>query len=143
VSNRRKPPRNPFYDRMAATAGAVAGYTQVHTPGRTVHGTVLEKWVYSISPDGLTMPHCEHADPSGPAVLCTDDPDPKVRCLRCTAAMSAALADDRICHLCGRESDVFREFTVQGTGQLIFTGNACRECFTDIRRGRPSPAESG
>jgi hypothetical protein len=75
-------------------------------------------------------------------VLCTDDPEPMVRCLRCVQVMTAALADDRICHLCGRESALFREFTVQGSGQLIFTGNACPECFTDIQRGRPIPAGS-
>ena len=141
MSNRRKPPpRNPLYDQVSAMAGAAAGFTQVHAPGRTVRGTVLETWVRSISPDGVTMPHCEHADPDGPLVLCTDDPDPMARCLPCVAVMAAALADDRICHLCGRESAIFREFTVQGSGQMIFTGNACPDCFADIWRGRPSPA---
>jgi hypothetical protein len=91
----------------------------------------------SICPDGMTLPHCTHAVPGQPATLCTDDPDPKVRCGRCMLAL-VGLADDRICHLCSRESATFREFTVAMNHELVITGNACPDCFADIQRGRPA-----
>ena len=131
--------RNELFDALAGPMTA-AGYTTISETGRTVHGTVLTKWMESICPDGMTMPHCEHAEPVGmPLLLSTDDPQPMIRCPAC---MPGALtpADDGICHLCGRESRHFREFVVKGTGQLIVTGNACRECFADLQRGRPVQA---
>lgn len=137
MSNRRKTRPNALFSRLAAVSGA-HGWTTSHQPGRTAYGTVLSRWAESVSPDGVTMPDCGHAVPGQPALLSTDDPDAKIRCLPCVTAL-AGLPDDGICHLCGRESGIFREFTVQGTGQLVITGHACRECFADIFRGRPSP----
>jgi hypothetical protein len=142
VSNRRKTRGNAFFDRVTRSALAFGGYTLSQVEGRTVHGTVLTKWMRSICPDGITVPHCEHAEPVGmPLLLSTDDPHPMIRCPGCMQHL-AGMAGDRVCHLCGREPETFREFTVQGTGQLVITGNACRECFADIFRGRPSPAAS-
>jgi hypothetical protein len=144
VARMRKQPtpgsRNALFGSLADKATA-AGYTTHRNPGRTFDGTVLAKWMRSICPDGMTMPHCEHAVPGQPALLSTDDPHPMIRCGPCMLAL-AGMADDRVCHLCGREPDGFREFMVEGTGQLVITGNACRECFADIFRGRPSPAAS-
>jgi hypothetical protein len=85
------------------------------------------------------MPDCGHAIPGMPAALCTDDPEPMVRCTRCMTSLRG-LGDDGICHLCGRTSTVFREFIVKGTGQLVILGSACPQCFADIRRGRPWPS---
>jgi hypothetical protein len=138
MSNRKKLERNALFSQLAAMAG-VHGYTLSHQSGRTSYGTVLTKWMESISPDGRVMPHCGHAIPGQPAMLSTDDPDPKIRCLTCALDLLGVGMDDRICHLCGRESATFREFSVEGTGQLVITGNACRACFADIFRGRPSP----
>jgi len=93
--------------------------------------------VRSICTDG-ELPHCEHAVPGQPSMLCTDDPDPKVRCAQCMQA-PRGLPDDRICHICGRESETFREFTFAALHQLVIIGNACPECFDDTWRGRPVP----
>src|SRR5947209_3474441 len=91
MSNTRKMrgPRNQFFNRLqAATLAYGDGYTARAVTGRTLHGTVLDRWMRSICPDGKTMPHCEHADPRQPAVLCTDDPHPMIRCARCMKALA-------------------------------------------------------
>lgn len=137
MSNRRKAQRNELFSRTTAmTMAHGKGYTLREMTGRTIHGTVLTDWMRSIATDGV-MPDCGHAVPWLPAVLCTDDPDPMIRCGVCMQALRS-IGDDRICHLCQRPSEIFREFTIEGTGQLVIVGNACEECFADIFRGRPS-----
>ncbi len=139
MTSQNAPQRNALFDRVAATGVAHCGWTLSSAPGRTLRGTRLYEWFCSISPDGRTVRNCGHTAPGHPGVLCTDDPDPQVRCGPCAVRMAATLKDDRICHICGQESSTFREFTAQGTGQLIFCGNACRACFADLMRGRPAP----
>ncbi len=138
MSNRRKTrSRNALFDALTTQVLAHGHYTVKDDPGRTQRGTVLEAWMYSISPDGI-LPHCAHAVPGQPTMLCTDDPDPKVRCARCMQALRG-LADDGICHLCGKASGTFREFTFAALHELVIIGNACDECFADMWRGRPVP----
>jgi hypothetical protein len=130
--------RNEFFAQVAPPLKA-AGFTHTVDPRRTLAGTVLSSWLRSVSDGFGTLPACPHAAPGTPAMLHTDDPDPRVRCRECAQVMAGALADDGTCHLCGErpEPNVFREFVVEGAWQLVIVGNACRTCYADLERGRP------
>jgi hypothetical protein len=118
-----------------------AGATVIDDYSHTLIGTVLDQWVRSLCPDGRTVPRCEHVTFGMPAVLSTDDPDPRIRCGRCAQAAVVEFVDDSVCHLCGQESPIFTEFVTAARGQLVITGNACPACLADIRRGRPALRE--
>ena len=149
MSNKRKTRREAGLDgnwlfRRIEAQGVAAGKVSVNTTGRTVMGTVLSKWMESISsPEGI-LPHCQHVHPGMASILCTDDPNPMVHCGRCAEIMFARLSADHnkhLCYLCGNESDLFTDFAVECTWNLVILGWACPSCYSDIRRGRPSPTE--
>ena len=138
---RREPPLTGFQRKLAAASVATLGMTETVAHGRTVLGTVLDGWIRGITLDGGGLSACGHfgrGDTSSPKFLSADDPRPMVRCWPCAEKMLAGLADDGICHLCGRESAIFNEFACMAKGGLVIQGNACPACIADIRRARPA-----
>jgi len=126
-----KPPAAPSAHQLL---GALADRDDTFPAGSPdfMNGTVVSRWLDSISTDGV-LPACGHP---GVLYLNVEDPEPCARCRRC-AAERPDVPDDGICRLCSRPSREFRAFHLGGEDDrgaetsLIISGYACTRCLGD------------